>query len=215
MNSTKTAVARILFLFVILLTGVGAYSQSIKGNVTDAKTGEPMDGATVLIKETGKKQFVQLDGNFVFRTIAPGTYDLEISYANYQLHNEKVTVQPGKTVELKITLESKVLELSTVTVVAENSGTDKNIRSIEKNSNQLVNIVSAKNIQLLPDITVANVLQRVSGVTIERSGSGEARYPIIRGMEKRSVVEKDAFLSQRETMKGTDSSEVVEAVNCI
>jgi len=88
---------------------------------------------------------------------------------------------------LKITLESKVLELSTVTVVAENSGTDKNIRSIEKNSNQLVNIVSAKNIQLLPDITVANVLQRVSGVTIERSGSGEARYPIIRGMEKRYI----------------------------
>jgi hypothetical protein len=45
-------------------------------------------------------------------------------------------------------------------------------------------VLSSKTLQLLPDITVANALQRVSGVTIERSSSGEGRYPIIRGMEK-------------------------------
>ena len=36
-------------------------------------------------------------------------------------------------------------------------------------------------------ITVANALQRVSGVTIEKTSSGEGRYPIIRGMEKRYI----------------------------
>ena len=40
---------------------------------------------------------------------------------------------------------------------------------------------------LIPLIKVANALQKVSGVTIEKSGSGEARYPIIRGMEKRYI----------------------------
>ena len=35
------------------------------------------------------------------------------------------------------------------------------------------------------------------------------------GMKKRSTVEKGAFSNQIETMKVTDSSEVVEEVNCI
>ncbi|MFX6759315.1 TonB-dependent receptor plug domain-containing protein, partial [Acinetobacter baumannii] len=74
-----------------------------------------------------------------------------------------------------------------VVVSSVGAGGEKNIRLLEKNASQVLNIVSAKNIQLLPDITVANVLQRVSGVTIERSGSGEARYPIIRGMDKRYI----------------------------
>ncbi|MGG2309856.1 TonB-dependent receptor plug domain-containing protein, partial [Salmonella enterica] len=51
----------------------------------------------------------------------------------------------------------------------------------------IINVLSAKTIQLLPDITVANALQRVSGVTIEKGSTGEGRYPIIRGMEKRYI----------------------------
>ena len=57
----------------------------------------------------------------------------------------------------------------------------------EKIADPVLNVLSGKTLQLLPDITVANALQRVSGVTIERSSAGEGRYPIIRGMEKRYI----------------------------
>ena len=49
----------------------------------------------------------------------------------------------------------------------------------------VVNVMSAKAIELSPDITVANVIQRMSGVTIERNSSGEGQYAILRGMDKR------------------------------
>ncbi|MDP4265123.1 MAG: carboxypeptidase-like regulatory domain-containing protein, partial [Bacteroidota bacterium] len=182
----RSCLKTVLVLIPALLTCVICFSQ-VKGTVTDARTGEPMTGATVTIKETGKKQFVQLDGNFNFKNIAPGNYELEISYTDYKPHTEQIVVVAGKTTEIKISLEARMVELSTVTIEAGNNGSEKNTRTLEKNSNQLVNIFSAKSIQLLPDITVANVLQRVSGVTIEKSGSGEARYPIIRGMEKRYI----------------------------
>jgi outer membrane receptor for ferrienterochelin and colicin len=38
---------------------------------------------------------------------------------------------------------------------------------------------------LSPDITVANVIQRVSGLSIERNASGDPQYAIVRGMDKR------------------------------
>lgn len=173
-----------LLFFLLYFTG---RSQTIRGIVLDAKTGEPMIGATVLVRESGQKQFVQLDGYFTFKNMKPGDYEVEISFANYKKYSEHVTLGgKTKTAELHIVMEPAILELSTVIVTKGNEG-DHNTRSLEKNSNQLVNVVSARTIQLLPDITVANVLQRVSGVTIERNNAGEGRYPIIRGMEKRYI----------------------------
>lgn len=49
----------------------------------------------------------------------------------------------------------------------------------------VVNVMSAKAMELSPDITVANVIQRMSGVTVERNSSGEGQYAILRGMDKR------------------------------
>lgn len=67
----------------------------------------------------------------------------------------------------------------------QDKSSDRTVRNIEKNSDMVQNILSEKTIQLLPDVTVANALQRVSGVTIQRDNSGEGRYAIIRGMDQR------------------------------
>jgi outer membrane receptor protein involved in Fe transport len=183
---TKTFCTKICLCFSFIIIYFTGQGQIVKGIVLDSKTGEPMTGATVMVKEAGRKQFVKLDGYFSFKDLAPGNYEMEVSFVNYKKHSEHITVSPARATELRIILEPAILELTAITVTRENTS-DRNTRNIEKNSNQLVNIVSAKNIQLLPDITVANVLQRVSGVTIERNNAGEGRYPIIRGMEKRYI----------------------------
>ena len=64
-------------------------------------------------------------------------------------------------------------------------GSDAQARLREKNAQNTMNVVSAKSMELSPDITVANVIQRVSGMSIERNSSGDAQYAIVRGMDKR------------------------------
>ena len=56
---------------------------------------------------------------------------------------------------------------------------------MEKTAGNVLNVMSQQSIQLSPDVNVATVLQRVSGVTMERDASGEASYAILRGMDKR------------------------------
>jgi outer membrane receptor protein involved in Fe transport len=177
------------YLLFTLITGFAATAnaQSIKGKVTDAITKEPMVGTTVVLKETGKSQFLQLDGFFIFKNLKAGEYTLEFSFVSYKTKQIKVTVTDDKVAIVDVSMEPYAQELNTVSVADNENSTDKRARTLEKNANQLVNIVSAKSIELSPDITVANVMQRVSGVTIERSNSGEGRYPIIRGMEKRYI----------------------------
>ncbi|MES2003554.1 MAG: TonB-dependent receptor [Bacteroidota bacterium] len=176
--------------FALLLCSIGALrAQTIKGKVTDANSGEPLVGATVQLLETKTALLVKLDGTYASGKLKPGTYQVQISYEGYKTADSKtVRVTETGTQIADFRLESLTNELSSVTVNAAGSrGADKGARRIEKIADPLVNVLSSKTIQLLPDITVANALQRVSGVTIEKSGSGEARYPIIRGMEKRYI----------------------------
>ncbi len=77
-----------------------------------------------------------------------------------------------------------MLEAFVVTGQAE-KGSDLEARKTEKNANQVMNIVAAKTIEISPDITVANVIQRVSGVSLVRNANGDPQYAIIRGMDKR------------------------------
>ncbi len=186
MKFLSSAFFRRLFpVFLFLMATSYANGQNIRGTVLDAITGEPMIGATVVLKENNLKQLVRLDGTFMFKNVKPGAYHLEITFTNFTRFEQQINHIATENTLIAAQLLPSSANLSEVTVTAGKS--EKNIRLLEKNSNQLVNIVSAKTIQLLPDITVANVLQRISGVVIEKTSSGEGRYPIIRGMEKRYI----------------------------
>ena len=167
---------------IILLTTTLTYSQAIlKGKVTDAATGEPMTGANITINN--QQQTVLLDGTYTFKNIKPGTYNIQINYVAYKSIQQ--TIQISNTIIKNFQLQPIVNELTAVTIQSGKVSNETQARNLEKNSDQLVNILSAKTIQLLPDITVANIMQRVPGVIIDRSNTGEGRYPVIRGMDKR------------------------------
>src|SRR5262249_34424548 len=58
-------------------------------------------------------------------------------------------------------------------------------RQREKYANNIVNVISAQAMERSPDINAANVLQRISGLTIQRNGGSDQAYPVIRGLDPR------------------------------
>ncbi len=185
--SAKQVVQKCIILSLFLLSiARSVFAEGVKGRVLDASTGEPLVGATVSLDN--QKTYVKLDGTYQFKNVSAGKYTITVAYTGYLTASKDVQFTSAKeTKTVDINLSSTSVNLSSVTVSSSNKENDKAIRRLEKVADPIINVLSAKNIQLLPDITVANALQRVSGVTIEKSSSGEARYPIIRGMEKRYI----------------------------
>lgn len=169
-------------LGVFLLLSVDISARNIKGKIKDAQTGEEIIGASVIIKEDPSKGAVTgLDGSFNLTIDSKCT--LICSYVGYK---KQEIVVGNKDAEIVIPLTTDDVMLEGVTVIASNPGkTEAGARGIERASMNVVNVMSAKAIELSPDITVANVIQRMSGVTIERNSSGEGQYAILRGMDKR------------------------------
>jgi len=181
---------KFLFVFIAILAfSVSAFAQSIvKGKVTDAKTGEPLTGATVHLEGAVKlNSSVGLNGGYTFKNVPQGSYQLTVRFIGYKTSNAyNIEAVSGKTATLNVALVENSTGLAEVNIV-EHAGqeSDRSVRTIEKNAVMVENILSQNTIQLLPDVTVGNALQRVSGVTIQRSSSGEGRYAIIRGMDQR------------------------------
>lgn len=155
----------------------------LKGKVVDAKTGESIIGAAVYFKnKRAGGAMTGLDGSFRLETDVPsGT--LIYSCIGYKTRECIVT---STTDELSLSLEETSHTLGEATVLAHNPGrTEAGARNIERFSTNVMNVMSAKAIELSPDLTVAGALSRMSGITMERNASGEGQYAILRGMDKR------------------------------
>ncbi len=176
------------FLQILLLSlfGIGvANATTIKGHVYDKETGEPLVGATVTIEKFGKATTTGLDGKFEIKGLTAGPASVRISYVLYKTVVQDVNILNEDTPHLKIYMEhAGNLQEVSITGVS-NGATDREARRMEQNAVQVMNVVSARAIEVSPDLTVANVMQRVSGVSIERNSNGDGQYAILRGMDKR------------------------------
>ncbi|MFY7828164.1 MAG: TonB-dependent receptor domain-containing protein [Flectobacillus sp.] len=157
----------------------------LHGSVADQQTGEPLVGAVVRAVPQGVYDVVGLDGNFRIKGLKKGTHTIKVSYVGYQSFEE--TIEISQHTNRKIQLKPHANQTLEEVVVSANSDKSSELaaRSAERNALQLMNIVSGKAIEISPDLTVANLVQRVSGISIERNSNGDGQYAIMRGMDKR------------------------------
>jgi hypothetical protein len=137
---------------------------------------------TVELVSNDTRQFstVNLDGSYIIKNVAAGNYSLSIKSLGYNtVKNHAIEVKNGAAILYLIPpCKVKASVLDEVTIVTGNKESDHAARSLEKASPELVNMLSQKTIELLPDLTVANAMQRISGVSIQRSSSGEGVMPL-------------------------------------
>jgi hypothetical protein len=155
------------------------------GSVADQQTGEPLVGAVVRAMPQGAYDVVGLDGNFRIRGLKKGKHTLKVSYVGYQSFEENIEIPEHTTRKIQLKPHANQTLEEVVVSAHSDKSSELTARSAERNALQLMNIVSGKAIEISPDLTVANLVQRVSGISIERNSNGDGQYAIMRGMDKR------------------------------
>ena len=177
-----------LFMSAALLaaSATAIQAHTLDGIVKDNKTGEPLIGTVVRVKELPNVGTTTgLDGSFTLHELPDkGKYTLVVSFMAYKTKEIVVDVANDDKVDIPMDEDLKQLGEVVVTGRREYRSDHSAVESV-KNAGNVLNVMSQQSIQLSPDVNVASVLQRVSGVTMERDASGEASYAILRGMDKR------------------------------
>ncbi|MCU0443861.1 MAG: TonB-dependent receptor [Microscillaceae bacterium] len=159
--------------------GVWAQTGTIKGKVLDSTNDEPLPGANVLIKGTSKGTATDLSGEFQLNLVSQGMQTVIVSYLGYKEMETQVEVIAGQTATLNIKLESNAGQLGEIVIKGSLEGQEKALNQ-QRTSDNIKNIISADLIGRFPDLNVAEALQRVPGVNIERD-RGEGGEVQMRG----------------------------------
>ncbi len=177
----------LIFIFVYLLVPKESISGTIKGYVYDSETGSPLVNATIQLDKSDLYAVSGLNGSFVIENVPPGEYLVVINYVSFKSFEQPVKIDNKEIVSIVAHLELDYENYAQeIVVTAKRDGsTERSARSLERSAPQIMNIVSAQAIKLSPDLTVANVVRRVSGVSIEQDKMGNGQFAILRGMDKR------------------------------
>lgn len=136
-------------------------NNTVKGKVVDTK-GEPVIGATIIEKETGKGTITDIDGNFTL-TVQSEKSTLEVSYIGYK--NQVLKVMLRKPMHITLTEDTEVLD----EVVVIGYGVQKKV-----NLSGAVSTVSTKQLEDRPVTNVGQALQGTVANLNVTIGSGKA-----------------------------------------
>ena len=116
----------LLATFLTITVFAQQTGQNISGNVTDAVTGNPIPGATVIIQGSSPLIGTSTDtnGEFALKNIEPGRYTIVASIVGYHAQAlSNLMLNAGKELQLNFKLSEKVTELTDFTVRANSSKT--------------------------------------------------------------------------------------------
>lgn len=161
------------FLFFTLIT----FAQgSLKGQITDAETDEPLIGANIIVGTTGVTS--DFDGNYILE-LPKGTHDVKFSYIGFEEVVKTVTID-NQDVTLDVRMGGS-LELETVTVTAD-------IAIARKTPVAFTNVSTAKLNEELASQDLPMVLNSTPGAYATQTGGGDGDARVtIRGFNQRSI----------------------------
>jgi hypothetical protein len=200
----------ITLMFCLGLFGNAIAQGTLKGKITDEKTGETLVGVTVLIPEMPTlATFSDEDGDFELK--APdGTYTVQIRYMGYTTKEiADVKLQAGTITPMNLAIkeENKTNTLKDVVIRSTLKKESLNALYIaQKNSAAVSDGISAEAIKKSPDKSTGEVLKRVSGTTIQ-----DNKFVIIRGLTDRynTALIDNAFLPSTEPNRKAFSFDII------
>ncbi|MFH0896288.1 MAG: carboxypeptidase-like regulatory domain-containing protein [Bacteroidota bacterium] len=75
----------------------------VQGKVTDKNTGEALAGVLIYIKETNQSTYTDLEGNFKFAELYPGTLSIAASFISYEETSTSYSVADNqKTINIQL-----------------------------------------------------------------------------------------------------------------
>lgn len=172
------SLSNIIFLLfahcVFATAALGQKKLTISGTIKDARNGEALVGATVVVKET-RQGTNSNEYGFYSLSLPAGSYTLEYNYLGYNLVSKQVEL--NENLKLNMELEEQKKELKEVKVTAEKP----TAANVEQNKMSVVKM-DMKEVKKIPillgELDIIKAVQLLPGV--QAGGDGSSNM-IVRG----------------------------------
>ena len=161
---------KLMLLLACLFVGIGlvtAQTQKVTGVVISEEDGQPVIGASVLVKGTQIGAITNVDGDFTLLNVPSSAKTLRVSFVGMQ--TQEVAIKPN----VRVILKSDAEQLDEVVVVA--YGTQK-----ASTLTASVSSVRANALKDVPSASFDQMLQgRASGMSVTTPSAGVGQAPVV------------------------------------
>ena len=148
----------------IAATRTAEAQTAIGGQVVDSADGNPLEAARVLLTGTSLIETTNREGRFLFRNVAPGTYQVRVLRVGYKPATQSATVASNETASLTFSLTQAPVQLDELVTTA--TGQQRKLEI----GNAVTTIDAAKVAEQAPITEFANLLSgRAAGVQVLKS----------------------------------------------
>ncbi|HNT19047.1 MAG TPA: TonB-dependent receptor [Saprospiraceae bacterium] len=191
-------ITSILLLVLIPLIGQSQGCRLvIQGTIVDESTGIPLEYAAVYLQETRQGVAADSLGQFMFQGICPGFYHLQISHIGCE--NQNLYLRVDRDTSLFIHLHHHAELLNEIAVHG----------SREDNSTQMANSIARTEIARESNKNLADLLEKIAGVSVIRNGSGISK-PVIHGLHGNRITMINNGLVQAGQQWGNDHAPEID-----
>lgn len=154
----------------------------IKGEIAATDDAAAVQTAQVKLVDTEIGALADMDGRYFLSDVPPGTYDLQVRALGYATKTVTgVTVEPGETVKLDVSLETDAVAVDELTVSVERARSSAAaLLDQQRVATAVTDAVGAEQISRSPDSDAAEAARRMTGVTVS-----EGKFVFIRGLGQR------------------------------
>jgi hypothetical protein len=200
--------------FTLLVISFSAIAQKgkIEGKVTDAKTGLPLTGVSVTVKNSTKGTSTDLEGRYILIVEGQsGKATLSFSYSGSIKDVEDVEINDNKVTTQDVSFEVKAKTSDAVIVRSSTNARKETAASLitfQKTTNTVASVISAESIKRSPDKNTGEVLKRTPGASLI-----DGKFLVIRGLADRynQAMLNGILLTSTEPDRKTFSFDIIPA----
>jgi iron complex outermembrane recepter protein len=160
-----------------------AEAGAISGTISNAATGNLLEGARVSVPRLGRTALADETGRYVLTGLPAGTYELEVTYIGLDSVRAEVNVEGGRRLERNFDLTTAIYRLDAFKVTGEREG-DAAALTMQRNAENLKNVVAMDSFGNLPNMSAGEVVMRLPGVAGSPTDEGLAYGFNMRGMDR-------------------------------
>jgi TonB-dependent receptor len=183
------------------LHAAAASEASISGSVSNAGTGDLLEGVRVSLPSLGLTVFTDNTGRYTFPSVPPGAHQIVATYTGLDPMKQDVTVTAGQRVTRDFELTTGIYQLEAFTVAGEREGGAAAITA-QRNAPNTKNVVAMDSYGNLPNMSASELAILLPGVTaalnLENGIDGFAVRGMVSGLN--SITLDGALLSTQGAM---------------
>lgn len=178
--------AMVMMLCVPVAAAFAAGTGKIQGRIVATDTGEPLGFADVLLMpaDTTLRRvggITNADGTFLLEA-PPGVYTLQVRFLSYATKRfQGIEIEEGVLLPFSTGLDPEAIEQDEVVVEARRvENTEASMLAARRKAPSLGDAISAEQVRKSPDRDAAEVLKRVTGLSVS-----DGKYVFVRGLGER------------------------------